>query len=165
MVYDGLFQDRAVESFLEAAKENRLSPRHLNDILKYKDRGVDVTPIEPLLLSEEAWVRKLAAKVIGKVGNVEKVIEAAKIEKDKSVLLEMLQQIVETKQGLEQLVYMIDCNTDTAIRTAAINMFKRVGRADCLTSLLFDKDDDLVNRIKIWMEQFDEEEENKGKII
>jgi len=47
------------------------------------------------------------------------------------------------------------------IREEAITMFRRSGRADCLFGLLFDDDDGLVSRVKRYIEEADEKEEDK----
>lgn len=130
------------------AKES-VSARHINDILRYDD--VDVTPIEPFLKSPNAHVRRCAAEIVGIRGDATLLRDAALVETNKHVLLTMLDHVWRCPEGLEDFVGLLS-HEDSVIRQATISMYRRAGRADCLMSLLFDKDDDLVFRVKAYME-------------
>jgi len=152
MAIDRLFAERAVFLFLQSAKEGTLSPRHVNAVVR--NDKCDVTEIEPLINHEDEWVRRCAIKVIGKKGDVKCLIERTLIEKDKTVLLELLEQVIKERDSLESLVGLLD-SSDEAIRNDTIEMFKRANRADCLFPLVFSKDDELVTRIKGYIEAHD----------
>ena len=125
-----------------------VSARHVNDIMKYDD--VDVSPIEPFLSSTNANVRRRATEIIGIRGDVSLLRDAALVEKNKDVLLMMLDHVWRCPTGLEDFVGLLS-HEDSAIRQGAVTMYRRAGRADCLISMLFDKDDDLVFRVKKYM--------------
>ena len=151
------FPVRAVRAFVAAAIENKVGPRHVRDVIKYDK--VDVTSIEPFLKNEDAWVRKCAAEVIAKRGNLRLLVDAAKVEQDKSVLMTMIEGLSKQKEGLEEIVNLLESD-DKAIRSDVIQMFRRAGRADCLFGLAFSDDDALVTRIKRYIEEQDGNQED-----
>jgi len=158
MVKDLLYGQRAVSNFCIAAERGKLSPRHVRDILRHKSRDIDIEPIVPLLQSDDPWIRKCVAQIVGAFGgNQKSLIEAAKCEDDRDVLLELLKQLVSTKEGLEEMVYLLE-SEDKAVKQSGIDMFRKAGRADCLMGLLFDDDDELVSRIKRYMNEQDNKE-------
>jgi hypothetical protein len=149
------FPKRAVNLFVDAANKRIISPRHLKEVLKYKNSGVDVSCVECFLKSKDDFVRKYASRIISIMGDTAKVVEAVKEEQNKSVLLDMFESLSMTKSGTEELVYMLDESEDPIIKQAVIDMFRRSERADCLISLLFSDDDALVCRVKRWMKELD----------
>lgn len=152
------FPDRAVNAFVEAASKGIVSPSYVKRILKYKKQNVDVSSVEPLLKDDNPFIRKMAARVIGQMGNIKKIVELAKDEEDRNVLFEIIEQLSKRKEDIvEELVFLLD-NDDKATRQLVISMFRRAGRADCLINLLFDDDDELVQRVRIWMEEAEQEE-------
>ena len=154
MAIDMFFPTRAVKSFIAAAEQGKLSPRHVNDVLKYD--SVDVESIEPYLSHDNEWVRRCAAKVIAARGkNKRLLIDAAKVETDKTVLMTILQELVKVKDGMEELAHILSSG-DHAIRNEMIQTFRRAGRADCLLSLAFSEDDKMVDTVKKYMEEQDE---------
>jgi len=154
MAIDRLFAKRAVSIFLQSAGDGTLSPRHVTAVIR--NEKCDVTEIEPLIDHEDEWIRRCAIKVVGKRGDVRLLIERTLIEKDKTVLLELLEQVITERDSLESLVGLLD-SSDEAIRNDTIEMFKRANRADCLFPLVFSKDDELVTRIKGYIEAHDHE--------
>lgn len=157
------YPDRAIKAFVDAAKEDRLSPLHYNKIMKYKDQNLDVSEIEDCLKSKNPYVRKMSAKLIGEFGDVEKIIEIAKNEEESFVLQEIIFQMSKKsrKTLVEELSFLLDSD-DKAIKNSVISMFRKTGRSDCLISLLFDDNDELVEKIKDWMKETDNNEENSG---
>jgi hypothetical protein len=153
MVIDLFYPQRAVERFIAAANESKLGPQHVRSVLKYD--SVDVEPLEFLLNHEDEWVRRCTANVVVKKGNISKVLKQALIEEEKSVLLEILRLVGKCKSGLEELVFLLE-SQDDAIKHSTIEMFRRAGRPDCLFSLVFSDDDDLVTRIKGYIEEHDD---------
>jgi len=153
MAKDFWFTERAVKAFTQAADNGELSPRHVRDVIRYKTLNIDETLFEPYLKSSNDWVRRCTAQVLGEIGsNLKPLIEAAKIEQNKSTLIEILKQLMKSREGLEELVYLLE-SKDTAIKEQAIGMFRRAGRSDCLMTLLFDDDDSMVSRIKRYMDE------------
>jgi hypothetical protein len=160
LALDLMFPTRAVQAFVAAAGQGRLGPRHISDVLKYDK--VDVAPIEPLLKSADPWIRQCAAKVVAARGNRSLLLEAAKVEGDKNVLMLMLDGLTQMKEGLEELAHMLS-NEDPAIANDVIQMFRRAGRSDCLLALAFSSDDALVARVKRYMEEQDVAEQKKPR--
>jgi hypothetical protein len=130
--------------------QNRtISRRHVEDVLRYDD--VDVGPIEPFLISPSAEVRRFAVEIVAARGDINKVVEATKKEVNKQVVLTAFEYIWKAKEGLEVFTKYLR-SEDSSFRQAVIAMFRRAGRADCLVTLLFDESDDLVFRVKEYME-------------
>jgi hypothetical protein len=137
-------------------RTGRVSDRHVRDLLR--DKGTDVSRIEPFLFSEDPMVRRMAARVVGPMGNLKILLKAALEESERSTLLEMLKQLGGRKQGLEGIVGFLS-NTDPILKDSAIDMFRRAGDKDSLFVLLFDEDEVLAQRIKRYL---DEQEGGEG---
>jgi hypothetical protein len=146
------FPKRAVQTFVDAARAGKLGPRHISDITRYED--VDVSPIEIFLFDVDPWVRQCAAKVISARGDKKKLVEVAKNEKDKMVLMTVIEGLTHQKEGLEDLAHMLS-DKDSSIVNDVIQMFRRAGRTDCLLALAFSNDDAVVARVKKYMEDQD----------
>ncbi len=146
------FSERAVKTFTEAAKTGMIKPLYIKDVIKYDD--VDVTPIEVFLSDPNPSVRAAAAEIIALKGDANKVVDIAVEEKDKTVLLSMMKALGQRKwkNNMEKLSQLID-HPDSSIRFDAISMFRKVGRADVLFTLLFDSDSGLVSRVKRYIEE------------
>lgn len=152
------FPERVVNAFVEAASKGVVSPLYVKQILKHKKKKLDVTPIEPLLKNENSFTRKMAARIIGQMGDIKKIVELAKDEDDRNVLFEIIEQLSNRREDIvEDLVFLLD-NDDKATRQLVISMFRRAGRPDCLMNLLFDNDDELVQKVKCWMEEDEQED-------
>lgn len=93
MTIDYGYDKISIVNFLKAVKDRKLSPRHINDVIRWC-KNKDITKIEMLLKSKNNWTRKCAVEVISKIGNKKLIIEAAKVEEDKSVLYEMLKSLM-----------------------------------------------------------------------
>jgi hypothetical protein len=156
LAIDFLYPRRAVNAFIDAANSNCVGPRHVSNVIRYDK--VDVSSIEPFLQHKDSWIRKCAAQIISARGNVRLVIAAAKIEEEKSVLLAMIESLSQHREGLEEIINLLESN-DKAIRSEVIQMFRRAGRAECLFGLAFSDDDDLVSRVKRYMEEQDGRQE------
>lgn len=144
---------RAIDSFVMAAKNHTLSPRHVKRLLQYKRHKPDVSQIEQFLSDNDVWVRKMSARVVGEMGDIKKLIDLAKEEEEVTVLHEVIDGLV--KRPIDEVEELIDLleHGDKGIKHVIINMFRLSGRADCLMGLLFDADDELVSRVKRWMEE------------
>jgi len=152
------FPKRAVEMFYWAAKEKRLSPRHVKNVLKYK-RVVDVSCLIPFLRSEDGWTRRCAAQAIGGAGRFGEIIKVAADETEKETLLAMLRVLFKSREGIEELVAFLN-SEDQIVRETTIQMFRRAGRADCLMTLLFDTNDETVERVRGYMREQDGKKES-----
>jgi len=151
MALDLRFPQRAVDAFVAAAKSGQLSSRHMRDVLKYTDSNVDFIPLADLIDSEDPWVRKCVAGVLGEKGMFDRLADRVKVEDDRSVVYELMKQLMKTRDGLERVVCLLDSGSQ-AVRESAIQMFRKAKREDCLMKLLFDDSDELVSRIKRYMQ-------------
>jgi len=150
------FPERAVANCVLAMKEGRVSPRHVRAVLGC--RKVDVTSIEPFLKSEDYFVRREAVKIIGEKGRVEALIELAKEESDKLVLMRILECVVKRKEGIDDLICLLDSD-DEMVRECAIKAFRKTGNTDSLIGVLLSSDgQEMEDRIRRYMEEGDEEE-------
>jgi len=144
------FADRAVKSCVKNFENGRLLARNVRDILSCDD--VDVSPIEPFLNNPDEVVRVGAISIIGQKGNMDKLVELAKVEKDRLVLMMILDAFRQRPEGAEKIVDMLDSDDDV-IFSETVEMFRRVGREDCLFGLLFSQDDVLVDRVKRYIDE------------
>lgn len=164
MVIDRMFyQKNALKRFVESIKLKCISMKSVNDLLKYKDSGLDVSILESYLNSDDEFVRKYVAKIIIVMGDVKKVFDIIKDEKNVNVLLFVLNQLLLSKNRLndgykkdfEDLIFLIDENSSGIVKDSAMQMFKGVGMVDCLIPLLFSDDDIIVNCVKRWIKDSD----------
>ena len=75
-------------------------------------------------------------------------------ETDKQVLLAIMTQLSRSKEALEEVSVLLD-SEDSYIKASAVDMFRRANRSDCLFPLLFGDDDELIKRIKKFIEDED----------
>jgi hypothetical protein len=153
MAIDLTFPERAVKSFIIAAKSRRISPRHVNDILKYEH--VDVTDVVPFLNDTDDWIRRAAVKIIGRKGDKSLLVGMINTETNRTIIIDICNELMKSKDDFINLVSYLD-SEDIIIKETVITLFKKAKRTDCLMSLLFDKDEALVERIRNYMK----EEEN-----
>jgi hypothetical protein len=97
-------------------------------------------------------VRIASARVIAVHGKIEQVAEVALVEKDKTILFEFLCILGENGNGIEVLRGLLD-SSDTIIRDAAIDMFRRAGKSEQLLHLIFERDGNMVKRIKRYINE------------
>ena len=139
------FAERAVIACDRAMSDGTLSERHVRDVLRCKN--VNVQFLAKHFGSGDSMTRRAVARIIGKLGDVTPLLDAALREKDSVVLREMLHVFGERGEGAMALGRMIS-SEDGLVREEAISMLRRSGNADSLLPLLFDKDDALVKRVK-----------------
>lgn len=142
--------EQAVNACVRSLEQRRLSSRQVRDILRC-DR-VDVSPIEPFLNNSDSIIRSAAVTIIGAKGDMGKLVERAKIESERHILLRILQAFVERPDGVEQVVGLLE-SEDDVIFEETIDMFRRAGRADCLFGLVFSQNKELVDRIKRYINE------------
>lgn len=143
------FAERAVEACLRAVHSGEVSERHVRDVLRSKSNG---DAFVECLDSPEVMVRRLAVRIVGEKGPIEALVKAALVERDRSLLLEMLKLIGRSGRGVEQFEPMLS-SKDTIVRDAVVEMFRRSGRPSFLFAMLFDDDDVVVQRIKRYMDE------------
>lgn len=147
------FAERAVQSCVDAFSKGKADETRTQDILKCKK--VDVTPIEQFLVSTNLSVRWMAVRIIGTKGNIKILLNAALGESDPFLLEEMLKWLGRRKaEGIEELNHLLR-SEEMGVKEAAIQMFRRANKTDQLFSLLFDREDLMVQKIKRY---FDEQE-------
>jgi len=139
------FPERAIAACDRAMLDGTLSDRHVRDVLRCQDSNVQ--PLARHFASKNPFVRVGVARIIGKLGDLTPLLDAAMREKDTSVLREMLHILGERREGARALERMISSD-DYLVREEAISMLRRSGNADSLLPLLFDRDDALVKRVK-----------------
>ena len=151
------FEEIAIANYLKAIESKKLSPRHVKDVIRWCRKREHLNEIEDSLKSEDNWVRKCLVEILGKIGNKKVIIEHAKKEQDKLVLFEMLKTLVSCKDGLEELVELLN-SEDHVVKETVIQMFRRAGRSDCLFALIFSGDLELANRVKEYIREDEQKE-------
>jgi len=144
------FPERAVESCRNAMSRGRVSQRHIRDVLKFDD--IDVSSLESFLNSDNEFVRRGAIQIVGAHGDMTKLVALAKVEKDRSMLMQIIDAFMERPDGVEKIVDLLELDDDMVFENT-IDMFRRVGRADCLFGLVFSRDRELVERIKRYINE------------
>jgi hypothetical protein len=146
------YPERAVKSCVGSMKLGMISLRHVKNVLNC--RSVDVSAIEQFLDDKNDFIRKYAVEIIGQKGNASLLVDMALKEKDKQVLSAIMTQLSRSKEALEGVVVLLD-SEDSYIKSSAIDMFRRANRSDCLFPLLFGDDEELIERIKKYIEEDD----------
>jgi len=145
------FPERAVVACVKAMEERTVSPYLVNSVIKCQ--RVDVSPIVKFIGDTNEMVRMFAVKIVGeKSRDLSVLVQAAKKEENRDILLMMLKYVIKQGDSLQELVDLIH-SEDKVVREEAIQMFRRAGRSDCLFTLLFDNNDELVQRIKKYIEE------------
>jgi hypothetical protein len=133
-----------------AMRRGHASETHVRSVLKFDD--VNVSAIEPFLRDGDPMIRRMAARVVGKMGSVGLLVDAALEEKDRSVLGAMLRSLEKRSDGLDRLAVFLN-DSDSILKEEAISMFRKSGNAECLMLLLFDQDTALVERARRYINE------------
>jgi len=143
--------DRAVELCVKAMECRHISPFIVNNVLRCKN--VDVSPVERFLWDSDDMVRMFAVKVIGeKSKDLSVLIEVAKHEENKEILVRILRYVSRQKESLQELADLLH-SEDRVLREEAIQIFRKAHCAECLFPLLFEDDDRLVKQIKRYIQE------------
>jgi hypothetical protein len=126
-------------------KAGRVSERCIRDVLKYN--GVDVSPVASFLSSLDPAIRLAAVRIVGEKGDPNLLINIVKNESEKPILLEAMKALGKRGKNLNELVSILE-TSDSLVKQEAIAMFRKSGEVDCLFSLLFDKDQHIVEQVK-----------------
>ena len=152
------FPQRALKACLEAMNNGSLSPIHIKNLTKYKNVKIDVEPFKVFLHHKDAHIRKGAISVIFRYGDKMELLEFIKREKDKTNLLFAIKLIKESqeifKDRIDELIVCLKM-FDRVVREAAVETFRCYGRADLLLSLVFETDEELIKRVKRYIEEYD----------
>jgi len=149
------FPERAVRALVEALRENRVSRHHVNAVLRYKD--VDVTEVEEFLDSEDVMVRRFAIEVVGARGFVDKLVQIVKEEEDGGIIRSILMALSNRKLSSDELIELLD-SENPLIKEAAIQMYRKAGKADRLLGLILSAEDAKTEaRLMKYIEAEDEE--------
>ena len=144
------FRDRAVDLLAREMNAGMIVETHLRDVLKCRD--VDVSWASQFLRSDNEQVRLAAARLVAEKGEIELLVIAAVTEEDRDVLLSMLQVLGRKGAGVEALEGLL-ASEDTVLRDAAVDMFRRAGKLESLFALIFNEDDNIVKRIKRYINE------------
>jgi hypothetical protein len=145
------FPNRAIEACRRDWSAGKVDEGHIRDLLKC--RNIDVHGLEEFLdKSYPSEVRWAVARVLTMKGQTGDVIFAAMLSPEREDVLALLSLLGKNKLGLEALEELI-LSEDTMIRDAAVEMFRRAGKMDCIFPLIFDKDDAIVKRIKRYINE------------
>lgn len=147
------YPDRAVKRCVHLFREGKVRPAVVRSVVEYK--GVDVGPVEPFLSSRDPFVRRAACQIIGAVGNAALLVDVVDGEEDRGVIVESLKHLHRVGGDVHRVSHLLT-HPDPAVQEAAIDMFRRAGRSDCLYMLLLDDDDHLVRRAKRFVEEHGE---------
>lgn len=145
------FQERAVEVCRRDLESGVVVETHIRDVLKCK--RIDVTSLEEFLNSEfPSSVRWAAARILSVKGRIKEVVKAALLSEDRESLMNFLSILGKQEDGLEELAGLLTSD-DLMVRDAAVDMFRRAGNVDLLFPLVFDQDDNVVKRIKRYIDE------------
>jgi len=144
------FSEKAVSVCVEAMRRGKVSGRHVQRVLQCRD--VEVSSIEPFLDSPNDQVRRHAIRIVGKKGDPAALEKRARIEEEKTVLIEILGFLGERAyRDVENLVYLLQTD-DGVMKQAVVQMLRRTN-PDLLMPALFDPDDSVVERAKRYINE------------
>jgi len=145
------FPERAVDACYRDWSTGKVDESHIRDVLKCKK--VDVSQLlEFLRAVYPNEVRMAAARIQVEKGIIEEVVKVACITEDRETLLELLAILGKQEGALEVLEKLLSSD-DKFVRDAAVEMFRRAGKVDALFPLVFDEDDNVVKRIKRYIDE------------
>lgn len=145
------FPERAVEACRRDWAAGRVDESHIRDVLKSK--RVDVSSLVEFMGQDRpVAVRMAVARLIADKGDISLVVKMAMEEHDRDSLFELLRMLGKSGVGLEVLETLVS-SEDTMVRDAAVDMFRRAGKVDALFILVFNEDDQVVKRIKRYINE------------
>lgn len=149
------YAQRAVDSCVKKFRNGIYSSRAVKNILKRDD--VDVKEIEPFMKDKGTELRTVAMEIVIRKGDRKKAIEVIKNETSRTVIQKILLVLSDELIGddIDELSKLAS-SENSIIREEAISLFRKTGRDDCLLPLLLSGGDDVVDRIRKYMEEDDE---------
>jgi len=145
--------EQAVRECISSMERGRFSSRQMRAVTQCV--RVDVTPFEVFLGSHNDFIKSGAIKIIGEKGtkeNLSALITLAAKETDRRMLMQIIDVFIKRSDDVGELVNLLESD-DQMVFENAIDMFRRVGRADCLFGLVFSRDRELVERIKRYINE------------
>lgn len=142
--------EKIVKSCSDAMMSGAVSYYHIRRIIRYKK--IDVTSIEKYLYSDNRDIRDAAVQIIGAKGNVEKLVDILLNEDDRIIIMRIIDSFGRHPEKVDKLVELLN-SEDQVVFEKTIELFRKVGREDCLFGLLFSSDDSIVNRIKGYIDE------------
>jgi HEAT repeat protein len=131
-------------------ERGRVDYASVRNVLGCED--VDVSNIEVFLSSDNELVRGAAVEIIGAKGRMELLVEVAKKETERTILMRIVDCFRDRPEGVERLVELLE-SEDEIVFEETIGMFRRLGREDCLFGLVFSRDSILVERVKRYINE------------
>jgi hypothetical protein len=141
--------DRAGDACERSMDEGKVSEAHVRDVLR---RSRDGARFVRFLGSEDLMVRTAAARIVAQLGPLEELAKAALVEKDRGLLLDMMRLLAWKNQHVEMLVGYLE-SQDGIVKDAAMEMFRRAGKAEYLFPMVFDEDDETVERARRYLHE------------
>ena len=139
------FPEKAVMVCCAAMRSGTVRPFHIRRVIQYEK--VDVSPIRRFLKKEHPeYVRRAAVKIIGEKGDATELIDVALNDPCRVVVLEALSHLHRVAEKLEGVAELLN-SEDEMIKEAAMQLFRRANRGDCLYILLFEEDKHMVRRV------------------
>lgn len=144
-------KNRAIEACRRNWSSGVVDESNVRDVLRCGFG--DIRCLEKFIESDyPSEIRIASARVISLHGNFQKIVDVALVEKDKETLFEFLCILGGNGNCVEALRGLLD-SSDTLVRDAAIDMFRRAGKAERLLPLIFEKDSNMVKRIKRYINE------------
>jgi hypothetical protein len=143
------FAERADKALEKAMVEGRVCERLVRDVLKSKAEGKFAAG---WLDADEPMVRRLAARLVAAKGPIEALVTAAAAERDRGLLMDMLGMLSRLGAPVEPLEWMLR-SEDVMVRDAAVEMFRKAGKAEFLFPMVFSEDEPCATRAKRYMDE------------
>jgi len=144
-----VFVDRAADTCEQDMEKGDVSEKHVRDVLRRSQNGLRFVKF---LKDENLMVRSAAARIVAWKGPLEEIAKAALVEEDRGLLLDMMRLLAWKKQYVEMLTGYLT-SQDDIIKEAAVEMFRRAGKTEYLFPMVFDEDDETVERTKRYMDE------------
>ena len=142
------FAERAEKACESAMEEGRVSERQVRDVLRCETSNGRFAV--KWLDADNAMVRGFAVRLVAEKGPIGELVRAALVEKDRPTLLEMMRLLGRPGVDIEPLQGML-ASEDLMVRDAAVEMFRKAGKAGFLFPMVFSDDDATSARIKRYM--------------
>jgi HEAT repeat protein len=149
--------ERDVRSCYNSLKRGIVSEYRVRRVLNLK--FADVSCMEEFLDSDDDLIKRSAIRIIGKLGNMKKLMELAKSEsgkekeeRDVSILSSIIQAFRKRPEGVDELVDLLSSD-DHMVVYDVVDLFRSTGNKNLLFVLLFNRDEELTDRIKKYLNE------------
>ena len=144
------FARNAVINCRNAMEAGFVSERHVRDVIKSKNAKIET--LLKFLNSDNEAIKTAMIRIVSAFNCTGLLVELALKEINRANLFQILNIISKNTEDVKLLGQLLT-SSDIMIRDATIDMFRRVGNVDLLFPLVFDKDDNLVERIKRYLDE------------